>query len=586
MEKRKWLWKRKSSDKGSGEIESSYEQDATKESSLDHHDEKSPEVTSKSASTDDDEVKESLKCLTTKLSAALVNVSAKEDLVKQHAKVAEEAVAGWEKAENEVAALKEQLDAAVQHNVQLDGALKECVKQLRNAKDEQEQRIQEAILEKAMEWESSRDALEKELVELRLNAYPIPAHHDILQKLELLEKENTSLKLELFSLTKELEVRTIERDLSTQTAETASKQQLESIKKFAKLEAEYRRMQQAQSRESSACHGKKSWDSQTESGEHNPCGSDCWASALIAELDQFKNGKSSFKNIASVPVEIDIMDDFLEMERLASSLGDGKSEKADVSPQATSHTSSSIEDQSAAELQTTIHGVEELEKKLETIEAEKTKLEGALSDTQDALKASQLQFKDAEIMLEVLLKELSAVNESKEMLESLRSDADREHSLSTDMTQKMGRKTEEVELNQASSLCSSEEPKVKQEVLDVAATKLAECQKTIASLERQLQSLATLEDFLTDAPNLQGLSGGGADLWKTHLDETFAQKLDSDHLEISDQNSSNSTNEGNYEESPMSSSSSDSSAANHVSSSRGKNGFGKLFSRSKGRIQP
>ena len=29
-----------------------------------------------------------------KLSAALVNISAKEDLVKQHAKVAEEAVAG------------------------------------------------------------------------------------------------------------------------------------------------------------------------------------------------------------------------------------------------------------------------------------------------------------------------------------------------------------------------------------------------------------------------------------------------------------------------------------------------------------
>lgn len=35
-----------------------------------------------------------MKGLTEKLSAALVNVSAKEDLVTQHAKVAEEAVAG------------------------------------------------------------------------------------------------------------------------------------------------------------------------------------------------------------------------------------------------------------------------------------------------------------------------------------------------------------------------------------------------------------------------------------------------------------------------------------------------------------
>jgi hypothetical protein len=35
-----------------------------------------------------------VKTLTEKLSAALLNISAKEDLVKQHAKVAEEAVSG------------------------------------------------------------------------------------------------------------------------------------------------------------------------------------------------------------------------------------------------------------------------------------------------------------------------------------------------------------------------------------------------------------------------------------------------------------------------------------------------------------
>lgn len=53
----------------------------------------SPEITSKLSFTDED-VKENVKRLTEKLSAALVNVSAKEELVKQHAKVAEEAVAG------------------------------------------------------------------------------------------------------------------------------------------------------------------------------------------------------------------------------------------------------------------------------------------------------------------------------------------------------------------------------------------------------------------------------------------------------------------------------------------------------------
>lgn len=53
----------------------------------------SPEVSSK-ASANCEDVNDSIKRLTEKLSAALVNVSAKEDLVKQHAKVAEEAIAG------------------------------------------------------------------------------------------------------------------------------------------------------------------------------------------------------------------------------------------------------------------------------------------------------------------------------------------------------------------------------------------------------------------------------------------------------------------------------------------------------------
>ncbi|PHT43256.1 hypothetical protein CQW23_17281 [Capsicum baccatum] len=57
------------------------------------NDNQSPKVTSKAA-TIDNEAKESPKKLIEKLSATLVNVSAKEDLVKQHAKVAEEAVVG------------------------------------------------------------------------------------------------------------------------------------------------------------------------------------------------------------------------------------------------------------------------------------------------------------------------------------------------------------------------------------------------------------------------------------------------------------------------------------------------------------
>lgn len=47
-----------------------------------------------SSSTYDGEVNQTVKRLTEKLSAALLNISAKEDLVNQHAKVAEDAVSG------------------------------------------------------------------------------------------------------------------------------------------------------------------------------------------------------------------------------------------------------------------------------------------------------------------------------------------------------------------------------------------------------------------------------------------------------------------------------------------------------------
>ena len=57
------------------------------------HNPQSPEVTSKSVLTDEDH-SDNVRTLTEKLSAALLNISAKEELVKQHAKVAEEAVSG------------------------------------------------------------------------------------------------------------------------------------------------------------------------------------------------------------------------------------------------------------------------------------------------------------------------------------------------------------------------------------------------------------------------------------------------------------------------------------------------------------
>ncbi|KAA8538461.1 hypothetical protein F0562_027993 [Nyssa sinensis] len=698
MEKRKWLWKRKSSEKSPGETESSEsisshserysddQQEALKASP--NHDTQSPEVTSKAIVTCG-EINDSVKGLTEKLSAALVNVSAKEDLVKQHAKVAEEAVAGWEKAENDVAVLKQQLEAAVQKNLaledrvsHLDGALKECVRQLRQAREEQEQRIHEAVVDKTREWEFTKLELESQLLEFQTQAdaakteSPASVDRDFHIKLESLENENSTLKLELLSQSEELEIRTIERDLSTQAAETASKQHLESIKKVAKLEAECRRLQ-AMARKSSMVNDHKSiaassvyveylTDSQSDSSERlnavetdaqkvsrselnecEPSCSDLWASALIAELDQFRNGKAINNNLTACSVDIDIMDDFLEMERLAA-LPEFKNKNHCVELEAVACQSTNGENPLRSKLDAMIHRVTELEEKLEKIEAEKAELENALTVSQHSLEASQVQLTDAEMRLVELQRELTAVNASKELLEfqligvevearTMSAKVEKEQSLSAEMAVKcqeleeeLTRKTKEVELHKTSgsngelkikqvgfptciftlhayfsmvivtcrwknSQPSSSEMMVKlvlsQEDLAVAAGKLAECQKTIASLGRQLKSLATLEDFLIDTANIPGFSGEAliprtdGELWKFHSNETFIPRSDSDPLKMPRENSGPSVT-GNDEESPASSSSSSSAVSlNHVTSVKVRNGFGKLFSRSKSAIQ-
>ncbi|KAA8546410.1 hypothetical protein F0562_002851 [Nyssa sinensis] len=580
MEKRKWLWKRMSSDKSPGETESSestsshsegYSDDQEASKASPNYSTQSPEVTLKAAVTGE-EFNDSIKSLTEKLSAALVNVCAKEDLVKQHAKVAEEAVAGWEKAGIELAILKQHLEAAVQKNLaledrvsHLDGALKECVRQLRQAREEQEQKIHEAVMEKANEWESTNLELESQLLKLQAQAEtakaesPTSVDTDLCIKLEFLEKENSTLKLELILQSKELEIRTIERDLSTQAAETASKQHLESIKKAAKLEAEHRRLQ-AMSRKSSTVNDQKSiaasslyvgslTDSQSDNGEWlnaveidtqkisrlelNECKPSCpdsWASTLTAELEQFKNGKAINKNLSACSVKIDIMDDFLEMERLAAWLG--KNKKHCVESEDNAYHSTNGENPLRAELDAMIHRIAELEEKLEKVEAEKAEVENALTASQYSLEASRVQLAEAEMRLEELHRELIAENESKELLEfqlismevdartmstkidSLKTDIEKEQSLSAEMAVKCQElekeltiKTQEVEVHQTAS--SNGEMKIKQEDLAEAAGKLAECQKTIASLGRQLKSLATLEDFLIDTANIPGLGGVG-----------------------------------------------------------------------------
>ncbi|XP_056168600.1 filament-like plant protein 3 isoform X2 [Syzygium oleosum] len=611
MDRRTWLWRRKSSEKSPGETESSGSLSShsgrfSDEQAYPTHSSLSQEVTSKVAVADD-EVGEDVRTLSEKLSAALLNISAKEELVKQHAKVAEEAVSGWENAENEVLVLKKQLEAATQKNSMLedrighlDGALKECVRQLRQVREEQEQKIQEAVVKKTREWELTKAELETKLsdVHAQLQAAKSEASSvissDLGPKLDAAEKESVALKAKVLSLSEELEIRIIERDLSTQAAETASKQHLESIKKVARLEAECRRLR-AMSRKATATNDIKSFsassvciesftDSQSDVGdrllavendmqkasclEPNDCElghSESWASALITELDHFKKDKSFGKNLMVSSGGIDLMDDFLEMERLAA-LPDAESGSCSQGVEPTLDQNRSDEVPLKSELEAMINRTAELEEELEKKEEEKEKLEMALNQCQKQLETSWSQLNEVEMRLVELDTMLSAAQKSKQAAEEearithermevtesrlmdveeemkklllnvklLQEEVERERASSAeneakyrklgdenaeneakcwkleDENLKMKRDAElqhETELQRVA--VSDDELKVKQEQeLAVAASRFAECQKTISSLARQLKSLAAVDDFLIDS-----------DLMCDHLDE-------------------------------------------------------------------
>ncbi|OIW12021.1 hypothetical protein TanjilG_16132 [Lupinus angustifolius] len=224
------------------------------------------------------ELEDEITELKEKLSAANSEINTKETLVKQHAKVAEEAVSGWEKAEAEALALKNHLESTTlskltteDHSAQLDGALKECMLQIRNLKEEHEQKIQEVALAKTKQFDKIKGELEARLgnfeQELLRSAAENAALSRSLQErsnmlmrvneeksraeakiehlksnIESCEREINSLKYELHLISKELEIRNEEKNMSMRSAEAANKQHAEGVKKIAKLEAECQRL--------------------------------------------------------------------------------------------------------------------------------------------------------------------------------------------------------------------------------------------------------------------------------------------------------------------------------------------------------
>ncbi|KAJ0490298.1 putative filament-like plant protein [Helianthus annuus] len=421
MDHQSWIWRQKSSEKSRCETESSGgSMSSHSERFSDDQSCESHEVTS-NAKEEEEAVEDVVKTLSQKLSEALMKISIKEDLVKEHSKVAEEAVEGLEKAEKEALALRRQVEVLTLRNstlqdrvCHLDGALKECLRQLRQTRDEKDEK------KKTSEWQrqTAKAELEKQLSDLRSQLQSAKKSVNV----KMVEKENSALKLELASMAEELEMRFIERELSKQAAD-------ESEKKAAKLEAECCKLNAAL-RKALATNDKKS-------SRHIP------------------------SNVESDA--INLMDDFLEMERLVALR---KSAPRDSS-------------------RNQISQVEEI---LKRVEMEKRKVEIALNERENELKEAETKL----VKMEALL--INAKETTEKELESVKA-------IVNVLQESVKKSKQELDIE-----CNGR--KEAESRLEDAYTKKNEAGSRLNTLEAELESLIPKVNLLeTEVEKERALSG-------------------------------------------------------------------------------
>lgn len=261
MEHKAWLWRRKASERN---ITAGNKSDLA----LSGNEEKEEKAL---------ELERSLQDLKQQLFSARAESNAKDELLDNQTKVAEEAIAGWKKAETEAESFKQELDdiqlqkkAAEERIAKIDAALKECMQQLRASKEEHQHLKHDAATKISREQEKAR-VLEKKLAETNTKLAKLVAESSnlgrilevkerliedlsnsqsqseadftaIVARLDSSEKDNDSLKYEVCMLQKELEIRNQDRDFHLKSADASHRQYLESLKKVTRLESECQRL--------------------------------------------------------------------------------------------------------------------------------------------------------------------------------------------------------------------------------------------------------------------------------------------------------------------------------------------------------
>ncbi|KAL5216416.1 hypothetical protein ABZP36_007817 [Zizania latifolia] len=252
MDHKTWLWKKKFSERTI----------STKNRSNISEREKEKEKIA--------QLERSLQGLNEQLSFTQAECVEKDAILAKQAKVAEEAILGWEKAEAEAITIKTQLDdtldqkAAIEQRIcQLDEALnvamvekelliKDTAKMISHEQVKVEKLEGDAVEKiniiarldadnrKLSEILSVKEKIISELTEAKT---VIESNFkDLAVKLDSAEKLNSSLRYEVCMLQKQLDIRSEERKFNLKSADAAHKLHLENVKKITKLEAECQRL--------------------------------------------------------------------------------------------------------------------------------------------------------------------------------------------------------------------------------------------------------------------------------------------------------------------------------------------------------
>jgi len=217
---------------------------------------------------------------------------------------------------------------------------------------------------------------------------------------------------------------------------------------------------------------------------------DSWASALIAELDQFKSGSSGTRNLVNNPVEIDRMVDFLEMEKLAA-LPEVDHVSSSFGAETDSDKVLTRDPSSKVETELLLGQVADLHEKIEKIEVEKRELEMALADARDQLGTSCDALMVANNKLSDLQMQLDLANESKHAALGQAEQLDGERK---DLALQLESKSAQVAELQL-MVASLEEKVDRKELelqLEVISAEAADLRKTVAFLEEKIDAERTL----------------------------------------------------------------------------------------------